>query len=700
MADNCMIAAINWCWEDSGIEFSGGSWVATETVKLANLKNIRPTSYARTTSAARSATRLRVAFSTARRWDHLFIGWANLSNAGRFRVLEGGPPLDLDLTAQTPGEPPAGFTFARSTEASYFDDSGVLQWAGVDEPRYDHDPLTGDPKGYLHETSTDCRAVDSEDLSAWTDDGATVSANADTAPDGATTADRITEKATTAAHGRTRAVTWSAFTRYRVSWFAKNSTRSWQCLRIYDGSATKWAFFNASTGAFGHVSSGITTSVQQLPNGWWRPCVGFQASSGAGAGLIGLYCAAADGGDATPSYAGSTGNRIIAWGVMVESGDGNARPSSYVRTTTSNVTRAADGGLVLSGTGFADIVPSGGPLTLGAQVAFAPYQLGVGPVGPVLVDDGTGSNYVAVGGTGGNGNIGAAAVTGGSTQFSATAAGTLGTAYRVVVAVAGNDTRAVIDGTLSAADMAISVPTVTRLVIGAVYNAHIARVCLAGGRVADADLEAVAADFADIDELVPAIVPWTDFVPVTHTPVGGYIPFGRPSADGKMPADERDPRGVSRLVVLDAAVETSGCTIEFDDTANPAGYLQFSVPWIGMGERARLGPAEGGVTIGPVEEAKRTRTPGGTLHLRRLWIRRRVAVALDWQESDQALAAWFETAMRAGGTAPVLLALLAPIATAPVDEPRFSILGVLDEPSPVEHQTLGWWRWAIAIAEL
>lgn len=697
MADNCLIAAINWCWEDAGVQFSSGSWVATETVKLDNLRNGRPTSYARTTSAARAATRLRVDFSAARRWDHLFIGWGNFSNAARFRVLEGGPPLDLDLTAQTPGEAPEGFTFARPTEASYYDDDGVLQWAAIDEPRYDHDPLTGDPKGYLHETSTDCKPVDSEDFSAWTDDGATVATNSDDAPDGATTADRITEKATTAAHGRTRAVTWSPLTRYRVSWFAKDATRSWQCLRIHDGSSSWWAFFDAANGVFGHTSSGVTTSVQELPDGWWRVCAEVQASAGAGAGLIGLYCAAADGGDATPSFAGSTGNRIIVWGAMVESGTASARPSSYVRTTTSDVTRAADGGLTLSGDAFLAQVPSGSALTLGAKFS-APRTSGSGPPAVVTASNG-GTSYVQVGhggmSTGFGDYVGAQVTTGGSGQFFAQATGaTLDTAYTVVVAVGANDARSAIDGSLSSLDTSVNVPTVDRLVIGA-YNTHISRVCLAAGRVADSDLLALATDFAAIDDLVPTIVPWTDFVPVTHTPVAGYIPFGRPSADGKMPADERDPRGVSRLVVLDEDIDSAGFTIEFDDTANPDGFVQFSVPWVGKGYRTAV---QKGFAFQAMEEAKRGRTPGGTLYGRSLWKRRRGAGAIRWRTKDEALAVWGEMKRRQGLTQPILFTLQP--GEAGIHADRQTVLGVQEDLTAVEHLENIRWGTPFAIAEL
>ncbi|KXJ45901.1 hypothetical protein [Marinobacter sp. Hex_13] len=42
-------------------------------------------------------------------------------------------------------------TFSRASAATYWDANGVLQTAAVDEPRLDHDPLTGTPLGILIE---------------------------------------------------------------------------------------------------------------------------------------------------------------------------------------------------------------------------------------------------------------------------------------------------------------------------------------------------------------------------------------------------------------------------------------------------------------------------------------------------------------------------------------------------------------------
>lgn len=42
-------------------------------------------------------------------------------------------------------------TFTRNSAATYWDKDGVLQTAAIDEPRFDHDPLTGEPLGILCE---------------------------------------------------------------------------------------------------------------------------------------------------------------------------------------------------------------------------------------------------------------------------------------------------------------------------------------------------------------------------------------------------------------------------------------------------------------------------------------------------------------------------------------------------------------------
>ena len=58
-------------------------------------------------------------------------------------------------------------TFTRNSAATYWDENGVLQAAAIDEPRLDHDPLTGKSLGILIEEQRTNYITDSEDPSTW-----------------------------------------------------------------------------------------------------------------------------------------------------------------------------------------------------------------------------------------------------------------------------------------------------------------------------------------------------------------------------------------------------------------------------------------------------------------------------------------------------------------------------------------------------
>ena len=703
MASNAaLLARLNWIWEDQTLAFSGGSWVATDTVSLANLLNTRTQSYARTTSLVLSDTVLTATFGAARLIDHVYLGWMNASDSGRGRLLTGAVPLNWGFLDSSL---PPGMTCARDGEASYWTAGGAMAWAAANVARHDHDPLTGDALGVRLEPTTNNLLTYSEDLTQWSATGVTIDADAGTAPDGGADFAKIEEQSGGTTHGITRAITWAA-AQHVVSLLAEDAERDWLCLRLTDGTNTKYAFFNTATGAVGHTSSGLSDAhAEALPSGRYRLSVAW--TSAAGTGAVGLFLATADGGDALPSYSGSAGSGLLAWGVQVERAGnigGSTRPSSYVRTTSSAGLRWGDS-LNLGSTAFAVVIPSGSAaLTFGLEVSepvalatTATYAMGV-------LSDGTANNRVLLGSTVPGTTFTAIVTVGGvavATQTAGTAARD-GSVQAMAVGIALNDVRFAAAGAQSTQDTTASAPVVDRLSIaGSLAPVHVRRLFLGAARVPDAALLAGTSDFDAIDEAFPSVSGgWFDLVPTTHVPSGGYIPFGRPSADGKTPLDERDPRGVCRLVVFDEAVSTTTLRLQIADTTNADGYFQLAVLWAGMSARPSIPPIAGGVTLGAVEESRRRRSLGGTLHARRLWLRRRLTVALEWSEEEEALATWFETAMRAGGVYPVLFSLLPPTSVAATDQHRMTVLGVLEEPTPVEHQSVAWYRWAISIVEL
>ncbi|BBK44017.1 hypothetical protein STVA_40370 [Allostella vacuolata] len=189
---------------------------------------------------------------------------------------------------------------------------------------------------------------------------------------------------------------------------------------------------------------------------------------------------------------------------------------------------------------------------------------------------------------------------------------------------------------------------------------------------------------------------WRDAWPVTHVPVGGYLPFGRPSADGRMPADEADPRGIGWLLQLDAAVTASALTVEIDDAANPAGHVEAAILFAAKAERPRINLANGFRLVAE-EEATVRRSRAGTLLGRRQWQRRRIAGALRGQDRDPALAQWYEAGRMAGRTRPVLFS----VGTGMDHHAgRLTLVGHFDEPTPVEHAQFRSYGWPFALTEV
>lgn len=185
------------------------------------------------------------------------------------------------------------------------------------------------------------------------------------------------------------------------------------------------------------------------------------------------------------------------------------------------------------------------------------------------------------------------------------------------------------------------------------------------------------------------------FYPVTHAPIGGYLPYGRPSADGKMPEDERDPRGVSMLYTIDTPEVADEITISVVDEANPAGFWQAAGLWIAKAERPAVN-IRNGFTLGTVEESTVRRSLGGTVLGRRLWRRRRLAGAFQHQHRDVALAQWLEAQRMTGRVRPVLFSILTDMG---IHQDRTTILGHFDQVTDLEHAKFRHYGWPFAITE-
>ena len=239
-------------------------------------------------------------------------------------------------------------TFTRASSGTYFDASGVMQTASTDVPRFTHDPVTGQSLGLLIEESRTNLLTYSEefDNAAWTKAECTISANAITAPGGSLTADKVVESSATGAHlvQQIKALSSAAHT---FSIFAKKGGRNWVYLRgVGAGGINIRAWFNLDAGTVGTVNTGGTGSITSIGGGWYF-CV-LTIASAVASGFEYQYGIADD--DNSVSYAGDGTSGIYIWGAQLEAG---STASSYIKTTSSTATRAADNASI-TGSNFSD----------------------------------------------------------------------------------------------------------------------------------------------------------------------------------------------------------------------------------------------------------------------------------------------------------------------------------------------------------
>lgn len=241
------------------------------------------------------------------------------------------------------GALPNLFTFTRASSATAFNSSGTLVTVSSDVPRFDFNPSTLQPRGLLKERARTNLCLRSQELdnASWTKVDTTITADSIASPDGGTNADLATEGTLGTAVLVTSTATISAGATVTASVFVKRGNTDW--LRIQAGSASPvvngaQTWINTATGALGTTSalgtgSGVSATVQALPNGWYRVTLTYTVTVVV-ASLMVINSASADNSATRVNNA-----TYYAWGGMIVEG---SDPSSYIPTTSASVTRAAD----------------------------------------------------------------------------------------------------------------------------------------------------------------------------------------------------------------------------------------------------------------------------------------------------------------------------------------------------------------------
>lgn len=214
-------------------------------------------------------------------------------------------------------------------------------------PRVTYDPSTMLCMGYLIEPSATNITLRSEELdnAQWAKVGATISANAIAAPDGAITMDKIVEDSSSGAHYVDQGCNVVAGNSYAFSVFLRKGERTQVELRLT--AFALWGSAGVAPQAVIDLVSGTVVSsancaagIQDIGNGRYRAWI---IAACTASGVSSTRVTLSNGG---LTYAGDGVSGAYAWGVMCEAVAANCRwPTSYIATTSAQVTRAAESNL-------------------------------------------------------------------------------------------------------------------------------------------------------------------------------------------------------------------------------------------------------------------------------------------------------------------------------------------------------------------
>jgi hypothetical protein len=210
----------------------------------------------------------------------------------------------------------------------------VLQTAAAGVPRFDHNPTTFESLGLLIEGQRTNLLTYSEqfDNAAWTKTRSSITSNTIVAPDGTLTGDKLVEDtAASDSHFVSQTAAIPISTVHTISVYAKAAERSIFWLKFANSGA--YTQFNLIAGTATSFN-GATGSITPAGNGWYR-CV-VTSTSAAANDPVRLFL---NDGSGNVSYTGDGYSGIFIWGAQLEAG---AFPTSYIPTTTAQVTRSAD----------------------------------------------------------------------------------------------------------------------------------------------------------------------------------------------------------------------------------------------------------------------------------------------------------------------------------------------------------------------
>lgn len=359
-----------------------------------------------------------------------------------------GAVIDTANTLSKVGRPSAVLTtVTRSTVAKFTGRNGLMQTAAINALRYSYDPVAYRPMGLRFGPGTTNLFTYSNDFSHanWIKTRATVTANTDPSPDGATTGDSIVcDTSASTTHYIRQNFTAAASSAYTCSYYVSKTATYAPCIVLYAGfqATNVVAMFNPATGASSVIVGTGTARMEHAPNDMWRCSLtatsqAVPTAAGVAFHMVNAY---------TPSVAdySFTGDGVLANPISCAQFEMSPFPGTYVETTSASIAATAE-----SVTAAVSLVPGFDQARFSGVVEFSMENLRLSQIILTLHDGTTSSNYIRL-------LMGAVTA---STLYAATASGdvyggatilatglTAGTTYRVAFTVSGGSMRASVNG--------------------------------------------------------------------------------------------------------------------------------------------------------------------------------------------------------------------------------------------------------------
>ena len=211
----------------------------------------------------------------------------------------------------------------------------LLKTSAANEPRFEHDPITNNAEGLLVESQSTNLATYGSDLTnaAWNPLSATA-ANAAIGPDGTLSAAKLTSGTGSGIFPRFRRLAFLSTSKTQTfSVYVKPLEYSYINIS-QDGHSTQMVHYNLTGSGSISSASGCSGLVEQCGNGWYR--LSFTHTNATSSANLAVVM------QSTSTYSSETGNSYDGMLFASAQLEDAAAASSFIGTTSSTVTRAAD----------------------------------------------------------------------------------------------------------------------------------------------------------------------------------------------------------------------------------------------------------------------------------------------------------------------------------------------------------------------